>query len=98
MDQMINDLNDINQVIEQICVEVKKDNYENITELIHLLQKILPFVFSIDTSIRGFEDKDILEMLTDVVNSYENKDSVLMIDILKYGLASQFSNLIERLS
>ncbi len=101
MKQLAVEISGIIDVVEKISVDVEQNNnYAMIPELINLLEVILPNVFEINNKIKIFDDEYLLGVLEDIVNAYENNDSILIVDSLIYGLnnvLTSFKNKIEQM-
>lgn len=90
-------IQEILYIIEQICEYYKKThdiilNKELILNLNSKLQQYTnEYLVNIDKT--GMEGQNIwIEMLTDCMNAIENKDNVLLVDTLKYGIKPFISN------
>ena len=101
MKQLAVEISGIIDVVEKISVDVEQNNnYAMIPELINLLEVILPNVFEINNKIKIFDDEYLIGVLEDIVNAYENNDSILTVDSLIYGLnyvLTSFKNKIEQM-
>jgi len=83
-------------IIDNVVNEVERNNNFNlIPELMNLLEVIIPNIFSVNNDIVIFNNEDIINILDDIVNAYENNDSVLMTDVLRYGLYENVDKLIK---
>lgn len=99
MEEVINEILDI---IEQMCEEHKKNfnvilNKELILNLNNKLQQ-----YTNECLVKTNNQKDIylmiwIEMLTDCLNAIENIDNILLIDTLKYGIKPFINNVKEEL-
>ena len=96
MKEFINQLEGFLGIIENVVYEVEKNNnFDLIPELMNLLEVIIPNIFSVNNDIVIFNNEDIINILDDIVNAYENNDSVLMTDVLRYGLYENVDKLIK---
>jgi len=96
MKEFINQLENFLVIIDNVVNEVERNNNFNlIPELMNLLEVIIPNIFSVNNDIVIFNNEDIINILDDIVNAYENNDSVLMTDVLRYGLYENVDKLIK---
>jgi len=96
MKEFINQLENFLGIIDNVVNEVERNNNFNlIPELMNLLEVIIPNIFSVNNDIVIFNNEDIINILDDIVNAYENNDSVLMTDVLRYGLYENVDKLIK---
>lgn len=99
MEQVINEILDI---IEQICEEHKKKfnvilNKELILNLNNKLQQYTnECLIKINNQKDGFS-MIWIEMLTDCLKAIENIDNILLIDTLKYGIKPFINDVKEEL-
>lgn len=95
-------INEILDIIEQMCEEYKKNfnvilNKELILNLNNKLQQ-----YTNECLVKNNNQKDKclmiwIEMLTDCLNAIENIDNILLIDTLKYGIKPFINNIKEEL-
>lgn len=76
-------LEDINVVCELL---EKKENKVGYEKMPFIINKLSPVMLKILNS-GEFNQEVILELLKDMMFAMENKDSVLLLDILRYGIA-----------
>lgn len=99
MDELIKKIESVMEVLLNISEDIdKNNNYSSIPELMNLLEVVIPNIFSVNGNNNLFENEDVLTMLDNIVDAYDNKDSVLMTDVLIYGLYDFFNNFIKTVS
>lgn len=99
MNDFVEKIKSVINVVEDICNQVEKNNnYNLVPELMNLLETLIPEIFAVNNEIQLFNNQDIIEILEDIVNAFENKDSVLMTDVLRYGLNKNLSLFIEAIN
>lgn len=76
-------LDDIGEVCGLLEKKEKKAGYEKMPFIIN---KLSPAMLQILNS-GEFNQEIILELLKDMMFAMENKDSVLLLDVLQYGIA-----------
>lgn len=99
MNDFVEKIKSVINVVEDICNQVEKNNnYNLVPELMNILETLIPEIFAVNNQIQIFDNEDIIEILEDIVNAFENKDSVLMTDVLRYGLNKNLSLFIEAIN
>jgi hypothetical protein len=99
MNEISEQICSINKIIEEICNDVEKnDNFNLIPEFMNVMEAVLPNIFSQNKSEQAFNEEEIFEILNDIVDAFENKDTVLIIDTLKYGLSGNLNKLAKVLN
>lgn len=99
MNELIIQISSVLEVIEEISADVEKNNRFNlIPEFMNLMENIFPVVFLKNNELKIFDENEIIEMLNDIVNAYENNDAVLMTDVLRYGLNTKLREFMEAIN
>lgn len=87
-------------IIEEIC-EYQKKKYDIISNrslILKLTDSLQQYSNKYLASISRQDGKDKtawIEMLTDCMNAIENKDNILLIDTLKYGIKPFINDMKE---
>jgi hypothetical protein len=98
MEETINQICSLEEITKEIVAEIKKtESVKLIPEYMNLLEKILPGIFEVNGKLEVFSNEDIMKILEDIVNAYENNDLVLMEDVLLNGLNEKLENLSRKM-
>lgn len=99
MNNLDKQINSVIQTTNAIADKIDKEkNFSLIPEFINLLEVVVPNIFLVNNNIELFNNEDIINILDDIINAYENKDSVLMTDVLIYGLNALLNDFLKELN
>lgn len=96
MEDIVKQIESLVSLVEQIAVEVsQKHKYELVPELMNVMEVMMPVIFSVNGEKGIFDNNDIIVILNDIVDAYENQDAVLMEDVLMNGLNDNLNRIIQ---
>lgn len=77
-----------------------EDGYIQIQNTVNLLYKAINnlYLHTANGNDIGFDGDKIVRLLTDAMNAMEEKDTILLSDILQYELKEEFEKILEALS
>lgn len=87
-------------IIEEICKYQKEkcDIISNRNLILKLTESLQQYSnrYLTSISVKNSKDKTVwIEMLTDCMNAIENRDNILLIDTLKYGIKPFINDMKE---
>lgn len=99
MNELIKQTEFLLEIVDNVVNEVEiNSNFNLIPELMNLLEVLIPNIFSVNNNIVIFNNEDIINILDEIVDAYENKDAVLMTDVLIYGLYGFLEKFVREVS
>ncbi len=88
---------DIEEITDHFYRKQDKEGYDklnqNIPKIMGVIEEIM--VFASKNKNIQIDENAILNALNKAMNAMEQKDTVLIADILKYELSEQFNNIIN---
>lgn len=86
--------------VEQICclIEEEKEYYEELLKYLPSLNEMIQVILTYaqnDQIPLDINEQFVLQVLKDIVDGIERKDSVFLLDTLRYGLIEIYSYCLE---
>lgn len=96
--KMIQDIDfDIERVVEEFYQQKTQDAYQHLTGTIEKMLVLVDKIAMIQKEQieNAIDGADLLNALKETVSAMEEKDSILVADVLKYEVQEKLKNLME---
>jgi replicative DNA helicase len=91
-------LQEITEVTDYLYQQKLKEGYVRLDNTIQKTMKIIEKLFAYkSTAIIDFDENKLINTLTLAMNALEEKDSVLLADLLSLDMAEQLNSIVENL-
>ena len=91
--QVINEINDITELLYQ---QKRIDGYALLNDALGKIMNIIDSIYQLRTEREiPFDDNRLINNLKTAMEAMENKDNVMLADILSYEIAEQLKESIE---
>lgn len=92
-------LDHINKVTDSLYKQDVKNGYLQLNDAIGVITTAINSIFEYKKNNVDFviDEKKIVETFSEALNAMENKDTILLADILQYEVSEQFNHILEQL-
>jgi hypothetical protein len=92
-------LSDIDLVTDYLYKQEVSLGYQKLNSFISIITEVINLVFAYKSQQNDFkfDENKLIGNLTEAMNAMENKDTILLADILEYEIKEQFHDTLKQL-